>query len=96
MWCHARHLNLNGIKLPRIRKEDKEIAKDLNYKGVTFPVSKKDYGRIDVLNKICINMFCYEYKVVHPVYLSDQKFDKFRFIVNIKLFYFLLCVYRRF
>ena len=75
MWCHARHLNLNGIKLQRIRKEDKGIAKDLNYKDVTFPVSKKDYGRIEVLNKICINVFCYEYKVVYPVCLSDQKCD---------------------
>ena len=25
-------------------------------------------------NKICINVFCYENKVIYPVYLSDQKF----------------------
>ena len=26
-------------------------------------------------NKICINVFCYENKVIYPVYLSDQKFS---------------------
>ena len=26
-------------------------------------------------NKICINVFCYENKLVYPVYLSDQKFS---------------------
>ena len=75
MWYHVRHLNLNGVKLQRIRKEDKEIAKSLNYEGVNFLVSKKDHSKIEVLNKICVNVFCYENKVVYPVYLSDQKFD---------------------
>ena len=26
-------------------------------------------------NKICINVFCYDYKWIYPVYLSDQKFN---------------------
>ena len=42
MWCHVRHLNLGGVKLQRIKKEDKEDAKGLDYEGVNFPVSKKD------------------------------------------------------
>ena len=75
MWCHVRHLNLNGVKLERIKKEDREVCKKINYQGVDFPASKKDYGKIEVLNKININVFCYENKVVYPVYLSDQKFD---------------------
>ena len=28
-----------------------------------------------MLNKTCINVFCYESKIVYPVYLSDQKLD---------------------
>ena len=68
MWCHVRHLNLNGVKLERIKKEDREVCKKINYQGVDFPVSKKDYGKIEVLNKININVFCYENKVVYPVY----------------------------
>ena len=75
LWCHVRHLKL-GYKNPQIiRKEDREVFKKLNYQGVDFPVSKKDYGKIEVLNKININVFCYENKVVYPVYLPDQRFD---------------------
>ena len=70
MWCHVRHLNLNGVKLERIRKEDRKVSKRLNYQGVDFPVSKKDYGKIEILNKIIVNVFCYENKFVYPVYLS--------------------------
>ena len=73
--CHVRHLNLNGAKLCRIRKEDREVFKKLNYQGVHFPVSKKDYGKIEVLNGININVFCFENKVVYSVYLSNQGFN---------------------
>ena len=75
LWCHARHLNLDGVKLNRITKKDKEIVKDLNYSSVDFPFSKKDYGKIEVLNSICVNVFCYENKTVYPVYLSSQCFN---------------------
>ena len=60
LWCHVRHLNLNGVKLEGITKKDKETVKDLNYSSVDFPVSKEDYGKMEVLNKICVNVFCYE------------------------------------
>ena len=59
----------------RITKKDKEISKSLNYSGVDFPVSKKDYCKISVMNKFNINVFSYENKVLYPVYLSDQSFD---------------------
>ena len=75
MWCHVRHLNLDGNKLPRITKKDREDCKKLNHQGVDFPVSKKHYGKIEVLNKIIINVFCYENKMVYPVYFSNQRFD---------------------
>ena len=43
--------------------------------GIEFPVSKKDYEKISKMNKININVFCYEDKVIFPIYLPDQKFD---------------------
>ena len=55
-------------------KEDKEFVNKLNYERINFPVAKKNYGKIEILHKICINVFCYENKVVYSVYLSDQKF----------------------
>ena len=71
----VRNLNLNGIKLAKITKKDKEIVKDLNYSGLDFPVSKKDYSKIEVMNKINVHVFCYENKMVYPVYLSNQCFN---------------------
>ena len=47
----------------------------MNYSSVDFPVSKKDYGKIEMMNKICVNVFCYENKVVYSVYLSNQCFN---------------------
>ena len=75
LWCHVRHLNLDGGKLCRITKKDREIAKDLNYSGTEFPVSKKDYSKIEVLNKFNVNVFGYENKIVYPVYLSNKGFN---------------------
>ena len=56
-WCHFRHLNCEGIKLSRITKKDRMIAESLDYAGINFPVSKKDYDKIEVMNKININVF---------------------------------------
>ena len=75
LWCHIRHLNLIDKNPRRITKKDKELVSRLNYKGINFPVSKKDYCNTEVQNKIWINVFCYKNKVAYPVYLSDQKFS---------------------
>ena len=73
MWCHVRHLNFIDKNPQRITKKDKELVSKFNFEVVNFLVSKKDYCKIEVQNKICINVLCYENKVVYPVYLSDQK-----------------------
>ena len=75
LWCHVRHLNCDDIKLTRITKKNKEISGSLKYNRIEFPVSKKDYCKISVMNKININVFCYEDKIVYPFYLSDQSFN---------------------
>ena len=75
LWCHVRYLNCKGKNLFRITKEDKKISKNLNFDVIEFPVSKKDYFKISVMNKININVFSYQDKIIYPVYLSDQSFD---------------------
>ena len=47
------------------------MVNDLDYEGIKFPVSKKDYCRIERQNNICINVFFYENNLTYPVYLSD-------------------------
>ena len=60
LWCHVRYLNCNGKKLSRITKKDKEISERLNYDSIKFPICKKNFLKISVMNKININVFSYE------------------------------------
>ena len=62
LWCHVRYLNLVERNPQRITKEDKESVSKLDYEGINFPVSKKDYCKLEKQNNICINLFCYENK----------------------------------
>ena len=71
LWCHIRNLNPLKIHRERITKVDKKMIYDLDYECITFPVSKKDYCRIETQKNICINIFCYENNLTYPVYLSD-------------------------
>ena len=57
LWCHIRHLNLVKTHPERITKEDKNMINDLDYERIKFPVSKKDYCKIERQNNICINVF---------------------------------------
>ena len=75
VWCHVRHINPLKEHPERIKKIDKEIACNLNYDGIEFPVEQKDFKKIEVQNDICINEFCYENEMVFPIYVSDKKFE---------------------
>ena len=74
LWCHIRHLNLIKTNPQRITKKYKEMISKLNYEGIKFPISKKDYYKIEMQNSICINVFCYENRLTYLVYLSDPNF----------------------
>ena len=74
LWCHIRHLNLVGKNPQRITKKDKEMINKLDYEGIKFPVSKKDYCKIERKNNICINVFCYESGLTYRIYVSNQKY----------------------
>ena len=65
LWCHVRHINPVKMHPERIIQNDKKY----------FPVREKDFSRIGKKNNICINVFCYENKLVFSTYVSDQKFE---------------------
>ena len=46
LWCHIRHLNPLKIHPERITKADKNMANNLDYEGIEFAVSKKDFKKI--------------------------------------------------
>ena len=45
---------------------------ELNYQGIEFPVSTKDYTKIEVQNSINVNVFGYEDKQFYPIFISKQ------------------------
>ena len=94
-WCHVRCLDCNGKNLSRITKKDKEISRRLNYDGSKFPISKKDFLKISVLNKINISVFSYEDKIIYPIYLSDQHFNNVLDLLLINNHYVLIKDFNR-
>ena len=51
------------------------MANDLDYKNIKFPVSKKNYKKIEQKNNFCINVFCYENNLTDPVHIFKQTFE---------------------
>ena len=76
-WCHIRHLNPQETHPERIKKVDREYIKNLNYSGIDFPVTIKQYNKIEKQNNININVFGYEQvnksKLRYPIYISKEK-----------------------
>lgn len=46
------------------------MAQELNFQGVEFPVSVKDYHKIEVESSINIKVFGYEGKQFYPIFVS--------------------------
>ena len=74
-WCHIRHLNPQEKNPQRIKKSDKAFIKNLDYSGIEFPVSAKQYNKIEKQNNIRINVFGYESKQKYPIYVSKEKHE---------------------
>ena len=74
-WCHVRHLNPQNNNPQRIKKPDKSFVEKLNYDNIEFPVSIKQYNKIETQNSININVFGYENKQTYPIYVSKEKFE---------------------
>ena len=74
-WCHIRHLNPQKKDPQRIKKDDKQFIGELNCKGIEFPVSQKQYNKIEKQNSIGINVFGYEKEQPFPVHISKEKFE---------------------
>ena len=83
LWCHVRHINPVKVHPERITRENKTLAKDLNYDGIGFPLQEKDFDKIEVKNNICINVFGYENRLVFPIFCFRSKIWKIdRFIAH--------------
>ena len=74
LWCHVRHLHPLERNPQRITLKDKEIAKTLDYTGVTFPLSVKDMDKIEKQNKINVNAYGYDEdkRYIFPIQNSKE------------------------
>ena len=73
-WCHIRSINLEDKHSERIKKQDKKIAKTLDYRGISFPMKARDYKKVEERFNINVNAFRYENRVF-LLYIS-KKFNK--------------------
>ena len=55
LWCHIRHLNSLKTRPEKMTKVNKKMVNDLDYEGIKFSLSKKDYSKIEQKKNICIN-----------------------------------------
>ena len=74
-WCHIRHLNPQDKDPQRIKKSDKAFIQNLNYSGIEFPVTVKQYNKIEKQNEININVFGYEDKQPYPIHVSKERYE---------------------
>ena len=74
-WCHIRHLLPQNKDPQRIKECDKKYVEKLDYSGIEFPVSVKQYNKIEKQNSINVNVFGYEERQPYPIYVSKEKFN---------------------
>ena len=59
----------------RIKKVDKQFIENLDYSGIEFPVTTKQYNKIEKQNEININVFGYEDKQPYPIHVSKENYE---------------------
>ena len=69
LWCHVAHLNLVDNHSTRVNREDRRIA------SIDFPVSEKNYSKIEDKSGININVFSYDDSTIYPIYISNKNFN---------------------
>ena len=63
-----------NIKPETITKTIKELFDTVDY-GIKSPILEVKFSKIEMKNKICINVFHYEHKWTYIIYISNQKFE---------------------
>ena len=71
-----RFLNPQDKHPEKIKTQDKEIGKTLDYRGINFPMKARDYEIIEERFNINVNVFGYENRVF-PLYVSKNQMNKY-------------------
>ena len=68
-WSIVRYLHPADRNPARITKAHQEFAKKLHFKDIKVPVKVRDIHKIEKKNSSGINVFGYENKEKHPIYV---------------------------
>ena len=83
-------------KSTKVRIVDGEFVKQINFKGVKFPVHKTDYGKIENQNNIFIDVFGYEDERPYRIYTSKHIFERHVDLISENSHYALIKDFNRF
>ena len=75
MVSYSISINPQGKDPQRIKKDDRQYIKNLDYQGIKFPVNVNQYNKVEKQNSIRINVFGYEEKQPFPIHVSKEKFE---------------------
>ena len=75
-WCHIRMVNPTNKHPERVKKEDKKMIEKLDYSGIEFPISKKDYNKIEKKNGIRESTFLVMRTSNHFQYIYLKRISK--------------------
>ena len=70
------------IPIGLLNKTTEIIAKQLNYDFIEFPVTVKQYNKIEKQNNININVIGYENKQHYLIYISKEQYNKTLNLLN--------------
>ena len=79
--CHVRFINPQNKDADRVKKQDKEIAKTSDYRGINFTMKARDYEIIEERFNFNVNVFGYE-NSVFPLYVSKKSNEQ---VLNVLL-----------
>jgi len=73
-WCLARALNPVGRDSERVTKELRKQAEELNWNGITFPVTLNEIDKFERNNTaLSINVFGHEERFFYPLQISKHE-----------------------
>ena len=68
----VRYLNPENHRPARIKKDDRDFSKKLDFKDIKLPVKIIDIHQVEKENSIGISVLGYENEEKHPIYVSKK------------------------
>lgn len=94
-WCQIRFLNPQGKDPQIIKRDDRNYINELDYFCIEFPVSIKQYNKIEKRNSIDVKVFGYEEKLFFPICVKRKVHRCIKSFIDNRRLGKALCPYKR-